>query len=103
MDIICTFKHSNLRQRRDPLKQSRNPALNTHVQNLTLGLTLCVLAGLQLKLVSLWNRAERQSLGLSSAEIKIFLPPTLNNIQGSQLFIRMNFQQKSNGDKQAKS
>lgn len=76
--------------------------MNLHVQNLTLGLILCVLAGLQLKLMSLWNRAERLRLGFSSAEIKIFPPSTfkeLKNIQGSQLFIRMNFQQESNGDK----
>lgn len=75
-------------------------ALNPHIQNFTLGLTLCVLSGLQLKLVSLRNRAERQNLGFSSAEIKI-LPPfkELKNIQGSQLFIRMNFQRKINDDK----
>lgn len=82
------------------MKQSMSQALNPHIQNFTLGLTLCVLSGLQLKLVSLRNRAERQNLGFSSAEIKI-LPPLkeLKNIQGGQLFIRMNFQRKINDDK----
>lgn len=84
------------------MKQSMSQALNPHIQNFTLGLTLCVLSGLQLKLVSLRNRAERQNLGFSSAEIKIHPPPPLKelkNIQGSQLFIRMNFQRKINDDK----
>lgn len=83
------------------MKQSMSQALNPHIQNFTLGLTLCVLSGLQLKLVSLRNRAERQNLGFSSAEIKIPNPPLkeLKNIQGSQLFIRMNFQRKINDDK----